>query len=56
VSNEASDVRREGARSSTTATPSRRSAEIFPEAGGYQCCCAEDGFDALAKVNDHEPT
>jgi twitching motility two-component system response regulator PilG len=34
----------------------RRSAEIFLRQGGYEVVLAEDGFDALAKVNDHEPT
>jgi twitching motility two-component system response regulator PilG len=33
----------------------RRSAEIFLRQGGYQVLLAEDGFDALAKVNDHDP-
>jgi twitching motility two-component system response regulator PilG len=33
----------------------RRSAEIFLRQGGYEVILAEDGFDALAKVNDHEP-
>jgi twitching motility two-component system response regulator PilG len=33
----------------------RRSAEIFLKQGGHQVLLAEDGFDALAKVNDHEP-
>ena len=33
----------------------RRSAEIFLKQGGYQVLLAEDGFDALAKVNDHDP-
>lgn len=33
----------------------RRSAEIFLRQGGYQVVLAEDGFDALAKVNDHAP-
>ena len=33
----------------------RRSAEIFLKQGGYDVTLAEDGFDALAKVNDHEP-
>ena len=33
----------------------RRSAEIFLEQGGYEVVLAEDGFDALAKVNDHDP-
>ncbi|RZI86063.1 MAG: response regulator [Rubrivivax sp.] len=34
----------------------RRSAEIFLKQGGYEVVLAEDGFDALAKVNDHEPS
>jgi twitching motility two-component system response regulator PilG len=33
----------------------RRSAEIFLSQAGYQVLLAEDGFDALAKVNDHKP-
>lgn len=33
----------------------RRSAEIFLKQGGYQVLLAEDGFDGLSKVNDHEP-
>ena len=33
----------------------RRSAEIFLRQGGYQVVLAEDGFDALANVNDHAP-
>ncbi|WP_025917184.1 PleD family two-component system response regulator [Herminiimonas sp. CN] len=33
----------------------RRSAEIFLGQAGYQVILAEDGFDALAKVNDHQP-
>lgn len=33
----------------------RRSAEIFLGQSGYQVVLAEDGFDALAKINDHEP-
>ena len=33
----------------------RRSAEIFLRQGGYEVVLAEDGFDALAKVNDHTP-
>ena len=33
----------------------RRSAEIFLKQGGYKVLLAEDGFDALAKVNDHGP-
>jgi len=33
----------------------RRSAEIFLSQAGYQVILAEDGFDALAKVNDHKP-
>jgi twitching motility two-component system response regulator PilG len=33
----------------------RRSAEIFLGQGGHQVVLAEDGFDALSKVNDHDP-
>ena len=33
----------------------RRSAEIFLAQGGHEVVLAEDGFDALAKVNDHTP-
>jgi twitching motility two-component system response regulator PilG len=33
----------------------RRSAEIFLRQGGHEVVLAEDGFDALAKVNDHQP-
>ena len=33
----------------------RRSAEIFLRQGGYEVVLAEDGFDALAKVNDMHP-
>jgi twitching motility two-component system response regulator PilG len=33
----------------------RRSAEIFLAQGGHQVMLAEDGFDALSKVNDHAP-
>jgi len=33
----------------------RRSAEIFLRQGGYEVVLAEDGFDALAKVSDHDP-
>jgi twitching motility two-component system response regulator PilG len=33
----------------------RRSAEIFLRQGGHEVVLAEDGFDALAKVNDHGP-
>lgn len=33
----------------------RRSAEIFLRQGGYTVVLAEDGFDALSKVNDHDP-
>jgi twitching motility two-component system response regulator PilG len=33
----------------------RRSAEIFLKQGGYEVVLAEDGFDALAKVNDTQP-
>ncbi len=34
----------------------RRSAEIFLKQGGYEVYLAEDGFDALSKVNDHAPS
>ncbi|NMM37102.1 MAG: response regulator [Glaciimonas sp.] len=33
----------------------RRSAEIFLGQAGYEVILAGDGFDALAKVNDHQP-
>ncbi len=33
----------------------RRSAEIFLKQGGHEVLLAEDGFDALAKVNDFHP-
>jgi twitching motility two-component system response regulator PilG len=33
----------------------RRSAEIFLRQGGFEVVLAEDGFDALSKVNDHAP-
>ena len=33
----------------------RRSAEIFLSQAGYQVVLAEDGFDALAKINDYKP-
>jgi twitching motility two-component system response regulator PilG len=33
----------------------RRSAEIFLGQAGYQVVLADDGFDALAKMNDHKP-
>ena len=33
----------------------RRSAEIFLRQGGHDVLLAEDGFDALGKVNDHVP-
>ena len=33
----------------------RRSAEIFLKQGGHEVVLAEDGFDALAKVNDFDP-
>ncbi len=33
----------------------RRSAEIFLKQGGHEVLLAEDGFDALSKVNDHHP-
>ena len=33
----------------------RRSAEIFLRQGGHEVVLAEDGFDALSKVADHQP-
>ena len=33
----------------------RRSAEIFLVQAGCQVILAEDGFDALAKIADHQP-
>ena len=33
----------------------RRSAEIFLKQGGHEVMLADDGFDALAKVNDFQP-
>lgn len=33
----------------------RRSAEIFLRQGGFEVLLAEDGFDALSKIHDHEP-
>lgn len=33
----------------------RRSAEIFLKQGGHEVMLADDGFDALAKVNDYQP-
>ncbi|MBQ0935534.1 response regulator [Ideonella paludis] len=33
----------------------RRSAEIFLRQAGHEVILADDGFDALAKVNDHQP-
>jgi twitching motility two-component system response regulator PilG len=33
----------------------RRSAEMFLRQAGYDVILAEDGFDALAKIADHQP-
>lgn len=33
----------------------RRSAEIFLKQAGHDVILAEDGFDALAKISDHQP-
>jgi len=33
----------------------RRSAELFLRQAGFDVILAEDGFDALAKINDHQP-
>ena len=35
--------------------PISRRAERFPKQGGHEVLLAEDGFDALSKVNDYEP-
>ena len=33
----------------------RKSAEMFLRQAGYEVFLAEDGFDALAKISDHQP-
>ncbi|MEO8718323.1 MAG: response regulator [Burkholderiales bacterium] len=33
----------------------RRSAEMFLRQAGFKVILAEDGFDALAKISDHQP-
>ncbi len=33
----------------------RRTAELFLRPAGYDVILANDGFDALAKINDHHP-
>ena len=33
----------------------RRSAEMFLQQAGYDVVLAEDGFDALSKISDHNP-
>ena len=33
----------------------RRSAEMFLQQAGYDVVLAEDGFDALSKIRDHNP-
>ena len=33
----------------------RRSAELFLRQAGFEVILAEDGFDALAKIADHQP-
>jgi twitching motility two-component system response regulator PilG len=33
----------------------RRSAEMFLRQAGFHVILAEDGFDALAKISDHQP-
>lgn len=33
----------------------RRSAEMFLKQGGHEVMLADDGFDALSKVNDYHP-
>lgn len=34
----------------------RRSAEMFLRQAGYEVILAEDGFDALSKISDHQPS
>jgi twitching motility two-component system response regulator PilG len=34
----------------------RRSAEIFLKQGGHDVMLADDGFDALSKISDYQPT
>jgi len=34
----------------------RKSAEAFLREAGFEVILAEDGFDALAKITDHQPT
>ena len=34
----------------------RRSAELFLRGGGYEVVLAEDGYDALSKVDDQAPS
>jgi twitching motility two-component system response regulator PilG len=34
----------------------RRSAELFLRQAGYEVILAEDGFDALSKISDHQPS
>jgi twitching motility two-component system response regulator PilG len=33
----------------------RRSAELYLRQAGYEVILAEDGFDALSKITDHQP-
>jgi twitching motility two-component system response regulator PilG len=33
----------------------RRSAEVYLRQAGFDVILAEDGFDALAKISDHQP-
>jgi len=33
----------------------RKSAEVYLQQAGYRVVLAEDGFDALSKVSDHQP-
>jgi twitching motility two-component system response regulator PilG len=33
----------------------RRSAELYLRQAGYEVLLAEDGFDALVKITDHQP-
>lgn len=33
----------------------RKTAETLLSRAGYTVCCAEDGFEALAKISEHRP-
>ncbi len=46
---------RPSTRHCATGATIRRSAEIFLKQAGCEVILANDGFEALAKINDHEP-